>query len=589
MAAIAFLVLQVSVLLLILVGGGLFPETVCAVAALTCAVWGLALVRRGPSVNPTATAAYPWVEIAISAILLFVLATALPLHPLFAPFAGALRGQQNHTVEVYLRQAVQFGLLEDGQPWFSLSRNRGGTLRFLLLLAAAFGTMMASASLPRRWKVAYLHFIALAGAVVAAGGYVSQWKVPEGDTLWWTIPVPHVLPGPVGCFVNRNHFAGYIAMLAPVALILTDQALRRRALALFVLFLAADVALLYALAMSLSRGAILAFLAACLALFAWFLFRRRFKATLAYLVLLAAFATAVYSASPFLRERLQTLRDPLQTLSGQSRLMEWRESLSVWPAYPVLGVGANALRMIYPQFRHSTAGRWLIFAENEYIQLLVEGGLVGVALAGALVWAAWRRAREAAEPASGPVVLAVTGAALVAAVHCLFDFPFHLPLYTVTLASLIGLILPAPAPERTPVRRLLQLAPVFVGLSASAVIALSSAGRLRDVDTFEALERAQLPELRRAVVWAPTSWHAWYFLGRAACTQGVATRQVHLCFFGEELMTQATRYDPQNYRLWYELGRTRRALREYDRAREAFYRAHELRPWLPVPPLGGKP
>ena len=147
---------------------------------------------------------------------------------------------------------------------------------------------------------------------------------------------------------------------------------------------------------------------------------------------------------------------------------------------------------------------------------------------------------------------------------------------------------PAPAIAR-PLRRGLQLAPVFIGLTVSAVIALNLAGKARDMDSFDYLEQVPLIELRRAVVWAPTSWHAWYFLGRAACAEGVATHKVSLCFFGEDLMTQATRYDPQNYRLWYELGRTRRALGEYDRARAAFQRAHELRSWLEVPPLKATP
>ena len=591
MAAIAFFVLQASILLLVLLGGGLFPETICIVSALTCAVWGLSLVRRkstGTTLD-SAQPAFPWLEVAMAAILVFILLTVLPLHPFLEALNGALRRQQNQTVEVALRQAAQLGLLDTTQPWFALSRNRGGTLRFLLLISAAFGAMMASASLPRRWRIAYLHFIAFAGAVVAAGGYVSQWVIPEGDTLWWTIPIPHVLPGPVGCFVNRNHFAGFVAMLAPVAIILTDRAIRRRALALAVLLLFADVALLYALVMSLSRGALLAFLATSMTMLAWGLLRRSFKAALVYLAMLGLFAAAVYSASPALRERLQTLHDPLRTPSVENRLMEWRESLRVFPSYPCVGAGANALRMVYPQVRRTASGGWLLFAENEYIQLLAEGGAVGVALAGALLWAGRRRTREAADPVPGAMLLSVTGAALVAAIHCTFDFPFHLPLYAVTLASLLGLLLPSPSPALAPQRRVLQLAPVFIGLTASAIIALSSAARSRDADSFEYLSQAPPTELRRALVWAPTSWHAWYFLGRAACAEGVAERRVSLCFFGEDLMTQAARYDPNNYRLWYELGRTRRALGEYGRARAAFERAHELRPWMEVPAMERNP
>jgi O-antigen ligase len=458
----------------------------------------------------------------------------------------------------------------------------------VLLLAAAFGAMMIAASLPERSKLAYLRFMALAGAVVAAGGYVSQWHIPQGDTLWWTIPVDHGLPGPVGCFMNRNHFGGFVAMLAPVALVLTGHAFRRREWGTGLLLLLAAIIMVFALLLSLSRGAVIAFLAGCLALSLLLAFRRNLLVSVGSLMALGLLAAIIYSASPLVRARLESLRDPLHIPSVQNRLMEWRESLRVWPHYPVMGAGANALRMVYPQVRQTASGRWLVFSENEYVQLVAEGGLIGLALAGLTLTAFRQRLRANPDPIPDVVRLAVTGAAVVTATHCLFDFPLHLPLYAVVLASLAGLALPAPE-AGTPRLRPIGLAPVFIALAGSAIIGLASPASLRQLDSYQHLGRTTPLQLRQALIWAPTSWHAWYYLGRTACQEGLVRRQVKLCFLGEEFMTEATRLDPQNYRLWYAVGRTRLALKDYDRAEAAFARARQLRPWLTPPPIRRDP
>lgn len=579
--------LQVAVLLLILGGGGLLPGPVCVVAALTCATWGIGFIirSRNGALTAGAVSAFPLLEIAFSAVLLFVLFTALPLPPCLEPLTGALRQNQNRLVEVGLRQAANFGMFDPATPWFSLSRNRAGTLRMVFLLAASFGALLLAASLPTRLKIAYLQFLVLTGAVVAAGGYVSQWHIPQGDTLWWTLPVEHALPGPVGCFMNRNHFGGFLAMLAPVALVLTGYAFRDRKWGAGILFLMTALTLIYALIMSLSRGALVAFAAGCLALSALLAFRKNLVASIGSLATVSLLALIVYSASPAVRERLASLRDPLHAPSVQNRLMEWRESLRVWPHYPVIGAGANALRMVYPQVRQTATGRWLVFSENEYIQLVAEGGLVGVVLAG-LVGVAFRHRLRGTNPNPVPdsIRLSIIGAVVVTATHCVFDFPLHLPLYAVVLASLAGLALPSPV-ETSPCRRALYLTPVFIGLAGCAIIGLVTPGSLRQFDSYNHLRKADPAQLRRALIWAPTSWHAWYYLGRTACSEGVTRRRVTLCFFGEELMTEATRLDPQNYRLWYAVGKTRLALKDYDRAEEAFARGQKLRPWLTPPPI----
>ncbi len=588
--ALIFCTLQLTILLLALLGGGIFPSTVCMVAIFTSLAftltWGLPRLRQAQpspppsSVSPTTAT----LEVLMALILLLILFSAIPLPPLLDPLIGRLRASQNHTATTLLQEAARVGFFEDGTPWFCLSRNRAGTLRMFLLLGAAFGSALCAASLPARWQRAYLVFLACTGGLIAIGGYIGQWVIPQENTLWWTLPIPPTLPGPVGCFINRNHFAGFLAILCPVALALSEDAFRRRQWKTALGMAALLGCMTFSLVMVLSRGAILAFLIGTGATAAWIIFRRSRAAGIVCLILALGILIILYRTTPALRDRLDEFRQPNTSGSVQTRLQEWRETLRTACYYPVIGSGANALRMTYPIHRH-TSGKWLVNAENEYAQLLAEGGLIGAGLAIALLAAATRRMHfRACAPESQVFPVAVIGAFLTAAVHNAVDFPARQPLYAIVLASLAGLLFVPPSMHETICRFRLRLIPAAVTLLGCMILSIGPMSSLQRLDSYSLLANLSPAELRRALNWAPTSWHAWYMSGRTACDAGLATQRVDLCVFGENLMTQAAAYDPNNYRLWYDLGLVRRALRQHGRADQAFARAKELRPWVSPPP-----
>jgi O-antigen ligase len=589
-AATTFVVLAISILFLAVAGGGLFPVTVVIIALPLCAL-ACMTTRARPS--------RPWLELILAAILLFVLFTALPIPPALDPLAGALRHGQNQAVLNALYEAGQIGIpLPESEPWFSLTRNRAGTLRFFLLLAAAFGAALLTASLPPAWKMGFLYFLALTGTAMGIAGYLGQWIIPQGDTLWWFIPLPHAVTSPVGCFLNRNHFGGFVAMLSPVALALAAYALDRRRGFTALFSLALTGIMMAAVFYSLSRGAMLAMGAGLSVTALVIAFRHRAVWGILLLCLMLAGGTALLAHSPAVRERLQGIHNPGEISSVQSRLAEWRESLRVWPCYPVLGAGMNALRMVYPQTRQTSVSARLIASENEYIQLLVEGGLVGVGLFLALTWAVRHRIRDTSAQ-TGVIGLAVTGALTVTGVHCLFDFPAHLPLYALVIGSLAGLLLSSKVDRDLRARSdaarrsastsgyLIAILPGAIGLIGTLVILLTQPQQLGNLDNPAYLYTAKYRELHRALIWAPTS-PAWLYLGRAMFKEGVNREARDLCTQGETLMTRAVQLDPQNYRLWFELGQVRLSLGDNARATEAFLRAKALRAWMTPPPIPGK-
>ncbi|MEI6564069.1 MAG: O-antigen ligase family protein [bacterium] len=583
MAAATLITLLLSVLFLTVLGGGLFPSTVGIVAVITGAMSCLVIAMSARRNATSSRGPLPGLEIILSLLLLFILLTALPLPPVLDPLAGSLRHEQNQAVVTAIHEASRHGtppLMED--PWFCLSRNRAGTLRFFLLLAAAISAGMLTSSLQGPWRIGYLSFLALTGAVVGTMGYLSQWVIPQGDTIWWFIPIPHAPTSSVGCFLNRNHFGGFVAMLCPIAIALTSYALFKRRWISGIFYLALTGVMAATVFMSLSRGAMIGLCAGLAVTTLIIAFRQSIRRGLLLLVLMGVGCGALVAISPAVRERLSGIQNPTQLDSAKSRLNEWRESLRVWPYYPVIGAGANALRMVYPQYRQTSVSARMTHAENEYIQLITECGLIGVTLAGTLLWAMYRRIRQANEPLPPVIITAVSGAMTVIAIHCLFDFPAHLPLYALVLGSLAGLLLTQP-PATTRSTRWLALSPGMVAVIGTALIALFHPTDVRNMDDQQYLYKAKYRELNRALIWAPTS-PAWLFLGRAMLREGAIVGNGGLCAEGENFISRAAALDPQNYGLWYEVGKTRLALKDTDRANEAFRRAHALRSWITPPP-----
>lgn len=586
MNVLAFIALTGVVLLLAFWTGGIEPASVCAVAAVACGLTAALEIRRPPRAStPDRPAPLPGLELTALAAMGLLALTLLPLPPALESFTGGLRHTQNEAVRQALRDSIGVGLTADASPWFALTRNRGGTLRALLLLSAVFGAGSLASRLPRRWRLTWLAVLVGMGAAVGIAGHLSQWWLPQGDRLWWLFPIPHVLPGPVGCFINRNHFGGFLAMLIPVALGVAVSAwTTRHRLASLVAGLGA-LAMGGALLMSLSRGALLALAGgAALTLLVVVARRRARDAILLLAVGILLAVGTVYFSHPAVQARLGSFRHPMQDASVKSRLAEWRETLRVWPSYPLIGAGANALRMVYPQHRQTTSGRWLVHAENMPLELLAEGGLAGVALVLVAGLALRRRMRSGAPVLPDACRLGVGGALLVAGLHALWDFPVLVPVYAVVLATLVGTLLPPPEPI-TGFRRVLRLAPAFVGLIAATMLALTSLSDLRRLDAHEALQTAPIRDLQQALVWAPTSWHAWYYLGVAVAHVSVENGSLPACKLGERLVSQAADYDPNNYRLWFKLGEMRLALMNHDGAETAFAHAKTLRPWLTPPPL----
>lgn len=109
--------------------------------------------------------------------------------------------------------------------------------------------------------------------------------------------------------------------------------------------------------------------------------------------------------------------------------------------HPVVGVGPGPLWLTWETSSGRTVGAWHV--HNEYLDLIVQLGMIGGALLGWLLGALAAAVWEGRRCSVRPEIWAGIAAALVGlAVHSAFDFLWHLPAIPLLVAVLVGVAAP---------------------------------------------------------------------------------------------------------------------------------------------------
>ncbi len=191
---------------------------------------------------------------------------------------------------------------------------------------------------------------------------------------------------------------------------------------------------------------------------------------------LAAAVAALLIGSQFVNNPLNVLRVmeyPLArrladltpaTLRTETRLRTLRCSLPLIAQSPLVGHGLGSFQYVYPEAQRdyylNNPFMWITptdkrtqRAHNDYLQWLVETGLIGLALGGYWLFAAVRRGRRRQARALTVAPLdeahryGVAFALLAFAMQGLLDFPFHIAPLVVTAAFLFAVWHSTPAPD----------------------------------------------------------------------------------------------------------------------------------------------
>jgi O-antigen ligase len=168
--------------------------------------------------------------------------------------------------------------------------------------------------------------------------------------------------------------------------------------------------------------------------------KRRYAAFLIFGVLLAVVSLGLYAGIDAAYERYVEL-----TRTGQldaSRIKLWSDAWPLVKKASLFGMGVGSFQWVFPAVESVDPDIPAMYAHNDYIQIVVEMGVVGLALA---VWAfvlSWRSAMSnlrAKDSLVRGIGLATIGVLVVTAIQEITDFSLYIPGLAALFVLLIGL------------------------------------------------------------------------------------------------------------------------------------------------------
>jgi O-antigen ligase len=469
--------------------GAVQPWAVLAVTAvgLLAAAVALGLCALKGGAERPALALWP--------LLGFVAVGLAQLVPL-PPTIHALLAPGSHAVW-HPGPTVAAAVLGEGAHPVSLDPD--STLRSVSLVAAlALLAYLAAPALTRSGP-AVTAVTTLAAGGFALSVYAIFARARFGVLLYGRFEVPTI--NPFGPFVSKNHFAGYVAMVAllaaGLAIGLADGARRRnrdwtaspRAGAV-VLAMVAALAMALAVLASLSRGGAIALAAGVASLLALLVIRARGRRGRAGLLPSLALAGILGLVMVVLVPPATHAR--LRDLGGASfRLDTWRDALRMSLTSPIVGHGLGAFHDAYPRFKRGHGLIRVEHAENDYVETLAESGVLGlgiVVFGGVLLFAgAARGVLSGSDRVVRGIGMGALAGLIALAVHSAVDFNLRIP-----SNAAVAAVLAAAAAGASGIHRRSLPRPAAAALALGALGLLAAVAALPAEPWLDAREEVRL-------------------------------------------------------------------------------------------------
>jgi len=304
---------------------------------------------------------------------------------------------------------------------------------------AAYGGLFLLANQCQQAAAHRLLTILVAFGFLVALFALVQDLTSNGKIYWFWPAVSGRIFGP---YANHSHYAGLMEMLAPIplAMALTDRARRHQEM----LWVVAGILMGGTIFVCGSRGGMIAF-AVEMAFLGGLLIARRSPRTALSLcaICLVIGAFVFWIDDGRILKRLDSLRDPLTNVAVASRLTIARDSLRMVRDRPIAGWGLGLFPIIYPQYRSFSTDRLVNQTHNDYLQALVETGILGFACVlwfiGNLYHSGIRNLRAHSSIAATPVLGPLVGCTGIL-VHSLSDFNLHIPGNAALFFVLCGIV-----------------------------------------------------------------------------------------------------------------------------------------------------
>lgn len=335
--------------------------------------------------------------------------------------------------------------------WLPISLDTGATFyqgMESIAYAMFFTLALALLHTPERLQRT-LEVLVLTGVLQAAYGVMVTLGGKEFD-LFGIIFRPQQAHSASGTFANRNHLAGYLEMCLAlgVGLLLTHllqskdpytgwKAILRRFLATLMsgkarlrVFLALMVVALVLTHSRMGNSAFFASLgiAALIGLVLYRKHKRNSSLIILFgsLILIDSFILGAWFGLDKLASRLE------QTdITREERAYVFPDALEILKDHPVSGIGGGAFGTIFEQYKSDKVFYDYQHAHNDFLQIAIEYGLVGLLLFGLIVVIAFRAAIRAQLLRHTPILKGAAFAAMMAIIslmiHSAVDFNLQIP------------------------------------------------------------------------------------------------------------------------------------------------------------------
>lgn len=312
--------------------------------------------------------------------------------------------------------------------------------RLVLVQVAAlmiyFAAVLVFTDTPNRLRI-LVRTITVFGFALAVFGLTQSFTSP--NKVYWVRELSQSTA--FGPFINRHHFAGYmeLTLALPLGLLFAGSLEKEKRL----VYLFAAGLMGVALIMTNSRGGMISLVAEILFLTALTTSRQREKnhesredagqatstvarAGLALVLMLALFVGVVLLGGESALSRLVGSVDTDDPTTGRAHF--WSVTLDIIKAHPLVGTGLGAYGVVYTSYDSRNGLFRLEQAHNDYLQVLSDGGIIGVALGLFFIVVLFRRGfvrRESRDAYRRGVAAGALAGCFAVLVHSFFDFTLH--------------------------------------------------------------------------------------------------------------------------------------------------------------------
>ncbi|HWX22934.1 MAG TPA: O-antigen ligase family protein [Candidatus Binatia bacterium] len=292
-----------------------------------------------------------------------------------------------------------------------------------------------------------LVFLAMAVSFYAAFQFFT------GSDRVWHLFRPYYHHRGSGTYICPNNLGGFLELLLPLAL--AYAVVSRLKPVLRILLGYAALVILAGIGATVSRGSWLSSGVALLCFFGVLLFHRHYRLpSFLLLVLLVAAGFYFLPKSFFIQSRFRQLVSQEGKIDDDARFALWRPAFRVWEDAPWFGAGPAHFDYRYRAYRPESVQGRAVFVHNDYLNALVDYGLVGALLIASVLLLLALGLRKTWRAVRGPpsdlghqrgsnkfaFVLGASLGLLALLVHSLVDFNMHIPANALVAVALMALL-----------------------------------------------------------------------------------------------------------------------------------------------------